>query len=67
MAKEKSNYKITNFVWKILCSVDSKYLKLTKIDDTVYSEFQEIFKDFQCGIIDVDDLKSNKSKEVMSI
>ena len=47
--------------------MDSKYLKLTKIDDTVYSEYQQLFKDFQCEIIDVDELKSAKSKEVLNI
>jgi len=52
---------------KILCAVESKFLKLTKIDEEIYNEFRNLFKDFNVGLIDVDVLKSNESKEVFNL
>ena len=47
-----------------MCSLDSKFLKLTKKDDEIYKEFRESFKDFDVGLINEDELKSADSKEV---
>jgi hypothetical protein len=52
-------------VFKILTAVDTKQLKLTKIDDAIYSDFREKFPDTEVAIADPDKLKSPESKEVV--
>jgi hypothetical protein len=49
---------------KLLCSLESKFLKLTKKDDEIYKEFRDLFKEFDVGLITEDELKSTASKEV---
>jgi hypothetical protein len=57
---------IIYFCIKILSAVDTQFLKLTKIDEIVYQEFRENFKEFQVGAIDVELLKSAEAKELDS-
>jgi len=47
-----------------LCSLDTSLLKLTKIDETIYEEFRETFKDSKVDILNVDEMKSKSGKEM---
>jgi hypothetical protein len=38
-------------------------LKVTKVDDQIYSEFWEIFKTLRIGVLDPEELKSESAKE----
>lgn len=49
---------------QLISSVDPKFLKLTKLDDKIYSSFRETFKDLDIKRLKEDDLKSDKAKEV---
>ncbi|CAF0706639.1 unnamed protein product [Brachionus calyciflorus] len=49
--------------YNLLCAIDSKMLKLTKIDETIYAEFRQHFNELPVDKIDVDHLKSAESKE----
>ena len=57
----------TIFNLKLLKSLDSKYLKLTRMDDDIYEEFRKAFKKFDVANINLDSLKSNEAKEVRFI
>lgn len=52
------------FCLQLISSVDPKFLKLTKMDDKIYSSFRETFKDLDVKLLNADDLKSEKAKEV---
>jgi len=47
-----------------LCSLETSYLKLTKIDQIIYDDFRKEFPDLNVKNLDVDQLKSKESKEV---
>ncbi|CAH1381498.1 unnamed protein product [Tenebrio molitor] len=49
--------------FNILCSVDPKYLKLTPLDDVIYTIFREEFPDLRVDVIHESELKSTKEKE----
>lgn len=49
---------------QLISSVDPKFLKLTKLDDKIYSLFRETFKDLDIKQLKEGDLKSDKAKEV---
>lgn len=49
---------------QLISSVDPKFLKLTKLDDKIYSSFRETFKDLDIKLLKPDDLKSDAAKEV---
>lgn len=51
-------------IFQLISSVDPKFLKLTKLDDQIYSSFRETFKDLDVKLLISDDLKSDKAKEV---
>ncbi|KAG7217771.1 hypothetical protein INR49_010054 [Caranx melampygus] len=48
----------------LISSVDPKFLKLTKLDDKIYSSFRETFKELDIKLLKADDLKSEQAKEV---
>lgn len=60
----KSKSKVERFLSQLISSVDPKFLKLTKLDDKIYSAFRETFKDLDVKVMKADDLKSDKAKEV---
>ncbi|XP_070408254.1 protein PBDC1 isoform X2 [Nothobranchius furzeri] len=47
----------------LISSVDPKFLKLTKLDDNIYSSFRETFKELDVKQLKEDDLKSEQAKE----
>ncbi|KAM6331493.1 protein PBDC1 isoform 2-T2 [Alca torda] len=47
----------------LISSVDPKFLNLTKVDDQIYSEFRETFKDLKIDVLDPEELKSEPAKE----
>ncbi|KAB0368318.1 hypothetical protein FD755_020084 [Muntiacus reevesi] len=49
--------------YKLISSVDPQFLKLTKVDDQIYSEFRENFKNLRIDILDPEELKSESAKE----
>lgn len=51
-------------IYKLLSALDAKLLKLTKKDDDIYALFRSTFPDLEVGKMDVDFVKSDKSKEV---
>ncbi|CAG9857137.1 unnamed protein product [Phyllotreta striolata] len=48
--------------FNILCSVDPKLLKLTPLDDLIYSSFRQEFPKLDIEVIKEDELKSTKEK-----
>lgn len=44
--------------------MDPKFLKLTKLDDRIYSSFRETFEELNVKLLQADDLKSEEAKEV---
>ncbi len=62
----KENVLLTKHILiKILSAVDTQFLKLTKIDDIIHKDFRENFSQLDVKKIDVDSIKSTKSKEVI--
>lgn len=55
---------VTLFCLQLISSVDPKFLKLTKLDDKIYSSFRETFKDLDIKLLKAEDLKSDEAKEV---
>ena len=49
---------------KLLSALDAKLLRLTKQDDNIYALFRATFPDLKIDVLDVDLVKSDKSKEV---
>ncbi|GAB1303051.1 Protein PBDC1 [Apodemus speciosus] len=49
--------------YKLISSVDPQFLKLTKVDDQIYSEFREIFETLRVDVLDPEELKSESAKE----
>ncbi|NXI94260.1 PBDC1 protein, partial [Psophia crepitans] len=47
----------------LISSVDPKFLNLTKVDDQIYSEFRETFRDLRIDVLDPEELKSESAKE----
>ncbi|XP_058473524.1 protein PBDC1 [Solea solea] len=56
-------YNHAEVYFNLISSVDPKFLKLTKVDDKIYSSFREIFKELDIKVLNQDDLKSNEAKE----
>ncbi|XP_032766084.1 protein PBDC1-like [Rattus rattus] len=48
---------------KLISSVDPHFLKLTKVDDQIYSEFRENFETLRVDVLDPEELKSESAKE----
>ncbi|KAM6144049.1 protein PBDC1-like [Erethizon dorsatum] len=49
--------------YKLISSVDPQFLKLTKVDDQIYSEFREHFEKLKIDVLDPEELKSELAKE----
>ncbi|XP_008771571.1 protein PBDC1 isoform X1 [Rattus norvegicus] len=49
--------------YKLISSVDPQFLKLTKVDDQIYSEFRENFETLRIDVLDPEELKSESAKE----
>ncbi|XP_053437038.1 protein PBDC1 [Nycticebus coucang] len=49
--------------YKLISSVDPQFLKLTKVDDQIYSEFRKNFEKLRIDILDPEELKSESAKE----
>uniref|UniRef100_A0A8C6WNT4 Polysaccharide biosynthesis domain containing 1 n=1 Tax=Neogobius melanostomus TaxID=47308 RepID=A0A8C6WNT4_9GOBI len=49
--------------FNLISSVDPKFLKLTKVDDQLYTSFRETFKDLDIKLLKTEDLKSVEAKE----
>ncbi|KAJ8260589.1 hypothetical protein COCON_G00163120 [Conger conger] len=56
-------YQHAEIYFNLISSVDPKFLKLTKVDDKIYSAFREAFADLNVEMLDPDLLKSNDAKE----
>ncbi|KAJ8347056.1 hypothetical protein SKAU_G00284570 [Synaphobranchus kaupii] len=56
-------YQHAEIYFNLISSVDPKFLKLTKVDDKIYSEFREAFADLNIETLDPDLLKSVEAKE----
>ncbi|ELK33025.1 hypothetical protein MDA_GLEAN10000349, partial [Myotis davidii] len=50
--------------YKLISSVDPQFLKLTKVNDEIYSEFRKNFEKLRIDILDPEELKSVSAKEV---
>uniref|UniRef100_A0A3B3ZFM0 Polysaccharide biosynthesis domain-containing protein n=1 Tax=Periophthalmus magnuspinnatus TaxID=409849 RepID=A0A3B3ZFM0_9GOBI len=48
--------------FNLISSVDPKFLKLTKVDDKLYTLFRESFKDLDIKLLKTEDLKSDEAK-----
>ncbi|XP_053407092.1 protein PBDC1-like [Mercenaria mercenaria] len=49
--------------FNLISSVDPRYLKLTQLDDEIYTLFRQEFPDFNVEILDEDKMKSPAAKE----
>ncbi|XP_050632385.1 protein PBDC1 isoform X1 [Macaca thibetana thibetana] len=49
--------------YKLISSVDPQFLKLTKVDDQIYSEFRKNFETLRIDVLDPEELKSESAKE----
>ncbi|XP_062577164.1 protein PBDC1-like [Saccostrea cucullata] len=49
--------------FNLISSVDPTVLKLTQIDDEIYTEFRKEFPDLKIDVIQEQDLKSPEAKE----
>ncbi|XP_059478546.1 protein PBDC1 [Neocloeon triangulifer] len=50
--------------FNLLCSVDTKHLRLTPFDDEIYKMFREEFPDLKVNHLTEDVLKNNNAKEI---
>ncbi|XP_029283933.1 protein PBDC1 isoform X1 [Cottoperca gobio] len=57
-------YNHAEVYFNLISSVDPKFLKLTKLDDDIYSSFRETFRELDIKLLQPDDLKSDEAKEV---
>uniref|UniRef100_A0A8C5LDS0 Polysaccharide biosynthesis domain-containing protein n=1 Tax=Jaculus jaculus TaxID=51337 RepID=A0A8C5LDS0_JACJA len=49
--------------YKLISSVDPQFLKLTRVDDQIYSEFRENFGNLKVDVLDPEELDSESAKE----
>ncbi|KAF0031844.1 protein PBDC1 [Scophthalmus maximus] len=56
-------YNHAEVYFNLISSVDPKFLKLTKLDDQLYSSFRDAFKDLDIRALDPDQLKTDEAKE----
>ncbi|KAL4609293.1 protein PBDC1 [Arapaima gigas] len=56
-------YQHAEIYFNLISSVDPKFLKLTKVDDKIYSAFRESFPDLHIQVLDPEKLKSAEAKE----
>lgn len=55
---------IFNLPLQLISSVEPKFLKLTKVDDRIYEEFRESFRELRVDVLDPEELKSEPAKAV---
>ncbi|TRZ11960.1 hypothetical protein HGM15179_015129 [Zosterops borbonicus] len=48
--------------FNLISSVDPKFLNLTKVDDLIYQEFRETFRELRVDLLDPEELKSEPAK-----
>lgn len=53
--------------FKLITSVDPCLLRLTKIDEEIYIKFRATFPDMKVDVVNENDMKSDKSKEVWRV
>ncbi|XP_073510155.1 protein PBDC1 isoform X1 [Phyllobates terribilis] len=56
-------YQHAEVYFNLISSVDPRLLKLTRLDDGIYTAFRSEFPDLRIDVIDPEDLKSPASKE----
>ncbi|XP_077593412.1 protein PBDC1 [Stigmatopora nigra] len=56
-------YNHAEVYFNLISSVDPKFLKLTKMDDEIYTKFRETFRDLDIKVLDPELLKSAEAKE----
>ncbi|KAM4720572.1 protein PBDC1 [Anableps anableps] len=56
-------YNHAEVYFNLISSVDPKFLKLTKVDDQIYSSFRETFKELDVKQLKEEDLKSDEAKQ----
>ncbi|XP_053573927.1 protein PBDC1 [Bombina bombina] len=56
-------YQHAEVYFNLISSVDPRLLKLTRLDDVIYTTFREQFPELQIDVLDPDDLKSSAAKE----
>ncbi|XP_062995338.1 protein PBDC1 [Elgaria multicarinata webbii] len=56
-------YQHAQVYFNLISSVDPKFLKLTKADDQIYSDFRKRFSDLKIDVLDSEDMKSGPAKE----
>ncbi|XP_078522482.1 protein PBDC1 [Lissotriton helveticus] len=64
MAWAMKAYQHAEVYFNLISSVDPKHLKLTKLDDRIYSDFRTTFKDLKIDVLDPEELKSEAAKEI---
>ncbi|XP_072918082.1 protein PBDC1 isoform X1 [Hemitrygon akajei] len=55
-------YQHAEIYFNLISSVDPRYLRLTKEDDLIYTEFRKRFNDMKIDVLDPDELKSESAK-----
>lgn len=55
-------YNHAEVYFNLISSVDPKFLKLTKMDDKIYSSFRETFKELNIKLLNPEELKSEEAK-----
>ncbi|XP_078095786.1 protein PBDC1 isoform X2 [Mustelus asterias] len=55
-------YQHAEIYFNLICSVDPRFLKLTKEDDQIYQEFRKQFRDMKVDVLDQEELKSEAAK-----
>ncbi|XP_035200889.1 protein PBDC1 [Oxyura jamaicensis] len=53
----------SNTSFRLISSVDPKFLKLTKADEQIYGEFRKTFGELKIDVLDPEELKSEPAKE----
>ncbi|XP_048860979.1 protein PBDC1 [Brienomyrus brachyistius] len=56
-------YQHAEIYFNLISSVDPVFLKLTKVDDKIYTAFRETFADLNIQVLDPEQLKSTEAKE----
>ncbi|XP_075714968.1 protein PBDC1 [Rhinoderma darwinii] len=56
-------YQHAEVYFNLISSVDARLLKLTRLDDEIYTTFRSDFPDLRIDVVDPEDLKSPAAKE----
>ncbi|KAK6469446.1 protein PBDC1 [Huso huso] len=59
----KKAYDHAEIYFNLISSVDPKFLKLTKVDDQIFTEFKKTFGDMNINVLNPEDLKSEEAKQ----